>query len=104
MEGMGAVRPFLLWTSPIVKGRYFVLNFIKKEWNEFCVLLKSVPVLVVVFFVLSVFSMNHLANKSIDIPVEWLALDCGIIVSWFAFFTMDILTKHFGPKAAPNAL
>ena len=97
---MGAVRPFLLLASPIVKGRRFILNYIKKEWKEFCVLLKSVPVLVVVLFVLSVFSMNLLANKSIDIPVEWLALDCGIIVSWFAFFTMDILTKHFGPKAA----
>lgn len=73
---------------------------IKKEWHEFGVLLKSVPTLVVVLFVLSVFSMNLLANKSISIPWEWLALDCGIIVSWFAFFTMDILTKRFGPKAA----
>ena len=73
---------------------------IKKEWNEFGVLLKSVPTLVVVLFILSVFSMNLLANKSIYIPVNWLALDCGIIVSWFAFFTMDILTKRFGPKAS----
>lgn len=73
---------------------------IKKEWNEFRVLLKSVPVLVTACFILSVFCMNLLANKSIDIPVDWLALDCGIIVSWFAFFAMDILTKHFGPKAA----
>ena len=73
---------------------------IKKEWHEFCVLLRSVPSLVVVLFIMSVFAMNLLANKSIDIPLEFLALDCGIIVSWFAFFTMDILTKHFGPKAA----
>lgn len=73
---------------------------IKNEWNEFRVLLKSVPTVVVMLFILSVFSMNLLANKSISIPVNWLALDCGIIVSWFAFFTMDILTKHFGPKAA----
>lgn len=73
---------------------------LKREISEFCVLLKSVPPLVVTLFVLSVFSMNLLANKSINIPVDWLALDCGIIVSWFAFFTMDILTKHFGPKAA----
>lgn len=63
-------------------------------------LLKNVPPLVLVLFIMSVFSMNLLANKSIDIPLNWLALDCGIIVSWFAFFTMDILTKHFGPKAA----
>ena len=73
---------------------------IKKEWNEFRTLLRSVPPLVFALFILSVFSMNLLANKSISIPVDWLALDCGIIVSWFAFFTMDILTKHFGPKAS----
>ena len=73
---------------------------IKKEWREFCALIRSVPALVVALFILSVFSMNLLANKSISIPVSWLALDCGIVVSWFAFFTMDILTKHFGPKAA----
>lgn len=73
---------------------------LKKEWREFSALLKSVPTLVIVLFIMSVFSMNLLANKSIDLPVSWLALDCGIIVSWFAFFTMDILTKHFGPKAA----
>lgn len=73
---------------------------IKKECRAFGALLKSVSALVVTLFILSVFSMNLLANKSIDLPVDWLALDCGIIVSWFAFFTMDILTKHFGPKAA----
>ena len=73
---------------------------IKSEWKEFCVLLRSVPSTVLVFFIMSVFAMNLLANKSIEIPWDWLALDCGIIVSWFAFFTMDILTKRFGPKAA----
>ncbi len=73
---------------------------IKKEWHEFRVLMKSIPSLIVVLFILSVFSMNLLANKSIEIPWDWLALDCGIIVSWFTFFTMDVLTKHFGPKAA----
>ena len=73
---------------------------LKREWEEFSALLKSVPALITVLFILSVFSMNLLANKSISLPVDWLALDCGIIVSWFAFFTMDIITKHFGPKAA----
>ena len=73
---------------------------IKKEWHEFKVLMKNIPSLVVVLFIMSVFAMNLLANKSINLPWDWLALDCGIIVSWFAFFTMDILTKHYGPKAA----
>lgn len=75
---------------------------IKKEWIEFRTLLKSVPTLIAALFIMSVFSMNLLANKSISLPFDWLALDCGIIVSWFAFFTMDILTKHFGPKAATS--
>lgn len=75
-------------------------NRFKREFTEFRLLLKAVPTFTVVVFVLSVFSMNLLANKSIDLPVPWLALDCGIIVSWFAFLSMDMITKHFGPKAA----
>ena len=77
-----------------------MLKRVKKEFNEFRTLLKSVPSIVTVLFIMSVFSMNLLANKSINIPWDWLALDCGIFVSWFAFFTMDIVTKRFGPKAA----
>ena len=73
---------------------------LKKELHEFKLLMKCVPTIVIVFFIMSVFAMNLLANKSISLPVDWLALDCGIIVSWFAFLTMDIITKHFGPKAA----
>lgn len=73
---------------------------LKKEWREFVCLVKSVPTLTTVFFVMSVFAMNLLANKSVALGVDWLAIDCGIILSWFAFLTMDVLTKHFGPKAA----
>ena len=75
-------------------------NYVKREWHQFRVLLKNIPTIVVTLFIMSVFAMNLLANKSINLPWDWLALDCGIIVSWFAFFTMDLLTKHFGPKAA----
>lgn len=73
---------------------------LKNEFYEFKLLLRSIPSIIVVFFVLSVFAMNLLANKSIALPISWLALDCGIIVSWLAFLAMDIVTKHFGPKAA----
>ena len=73
---------------------------LKKEWNEFVTLMRSIPSFVVVVFVLSVVAMNLLANKSIDTGTEYLALDCGIIVSWLSFLSMDIITKHFGPKAA----
>ncbi|MDE5781695.1 MAG: VUT family protein [Lachnospiraceae bacterium] len=73
---------------------------IKQELIELKILLRSIPSLVLSLFVLSVIAMNLLANKSINIPVDWLALDCGIIFSWLAFLTMDIMTKHFGPKVA----
>lgn len=72
----------------------------KEEMKEFKLLLSSVPAFTVVVFVLSVVSMNLLANKSIDTHTEYLALDCGLIVSWLSFLSMDMLTKHFGPKAA----
>ena len=71
-------------------------NFI----SEFSLLLRSLSPVVFSLFLLSLFSMNLLANKSLNIPLDWLALDCGILVSWVAFLCMDVLTKHFGPKAA----
>lgn len=73
---------------------------IKNFFKEYRILLHSVPSVAVCLFVLSVFTMNLLANKSLDLGVDWLALDCGIIVSWVAFLCMDVLTKHYGPKAA----
>ena len=73
---------------------------ILREAHAFALFMKDIPVGLVVLFLMSVFAMNLLANKSILLPVDWLALDCGIAVSWFAFLTMDVVTKHFGPKAA----
>lgn len=72
---------------------------IKTKLKEFKLLLGSIPVLSLLF-VLSVIAMNLLANKSINSPYKYLALDCGVTVSWVAFLVMDIVSKHFGPKAA----
>lgn len=73
---------------------------IKSEIKEFRLLVKCVPTVLVTLFIISVFSMNLLANKSLNLNISWLALDCGIIVSWFAFLAMDMITARFGPKAA----
>ena len=73
--------------------------------------MSKVNPLVMTFFVLSVVAMNVLANKSIDLSwlpgnnteageLGWLALDCGILVSWLAFFAMDNIVRRFGPKAS----
>ncbi len=77
-----------------------MIKKLKQEVSELKILLRSIPSLVLALFVLSVIAMNLLANKSINLPVDWLALDCGIIFSWLAFLTMDMITKHFGPKAS----
>lgn len=64
------------------------------------VLLRSAPTSVIMIFVLSVVLMNLLANKEIATGVPWLALDCGMLVSWLSFFSMDMITKRFGATAS----
>lgn len=73
---------------------------IRSFFSEVLLLERSIPGAVLALFVLSVVSMNLLANKSINLPLSWLALDCGIIFSWLSFLVMDMMTKHFGPRAA----
>ena len=76
------------------------MTHIKKLFHEAVILQRNVPGIVLALFIASVTAMNLLANKSINLPFEWLALDCGIIFSWVIFLLMDIVTKHYGPKAA----
>lgn len=72
----------------------------KKALDEALRLLDTVPPLLLTLTTLSVVGMNLLANKSIDTGIPWLALDCGIILSWLAFLTMDVMTHCYGPRAA----
>lgn len=69
------------------------------EITEIRILLRSIPVTVVTLFVVSVICMNLLANKTL-LQLDWIALDGGILISWLSFLCMDIITKHFGPKAS----
>ena len=73
---------------------------IKDFFKEVDVLTNNVPSLWVSFFFLSVVGMNLLANKSVDMKVDWLALDSAFLFSWLSFLTMDVITKRFGPKAS----
>jgi len=67
--------------------------------REFHILMRSIPATVVTLFVVSVVCMNLLANKTL-ILLDWIALDSGILISWLSFLCMDMITKHFGPKAS----
>ncbi len=74
-------------------------EYIKKERKETSLLIMCIPAPVVTLFVVSVISMNLLANKTL-LQLSWIALDGGILISWLSFMCMDIITKHFGPKAS----
>ena len=76
-----------------------MIVWIKKEWKETELLLRCIPATVVSLFVVSVICMNLLANKTL-LQTNWIALDGGILISWLSFMCMDIITKHFGPKAS----
>ena len=74
-------------------------RWIINEAQESKLLFRSIPSYIVAFFVVSVIAMNLLANKTI-VNEEWIALDGGILISWLSFLCMDVVTKHYGPKAA----
>lgn len=77
-----------------------LIKYMKWEVHDTFHLMRNIPSIVMVFFVISVVLMNFLANKEIYTGVSWLALDCGLLISWLSFLCMDILTKRFGPKAS----
>ena len=72
---------------------------IRALYTEIKILLRAIPATVVTLFAVSVVCMNLLANKTL-LQLDWIALDGGILISWLSFMCMDIITKHFGPKAS----
>ena len=74
-------------------------GWFKRELTITKILLRSIPSPVVALFVVSVIAMNILANKTL-VNIQYLAIDGGILISWLSFLSMDIVTKHFGPKAS----
>ena len=72
----------------------------KALFQEAVVLSRSLPPALLAFFALSVVGMNLLANKSINTGLDWLALDCGFILSWASFLCMDIIVKRYGVRAS----
>lgn len=77
-----------------------LIQWYNHEKEDYKHLLRSVPSSVVTLLVVSVVLMNLLANKEIYTGRDWLALDCGLLLSWLSFLCMDIITRRFGPKAA----
>ncbi len=81
------------------KHSFSPIAWVKGEIKLFSTLVRSVPTLVIVLFSCSVILMNLLSSFTVvDLP--YFALTGGVFISWAAFLFMDILSKHFGPKAA----
>ena len=76
-----------------------IRSWLRREREDYRILLRSIPATVVTLFVVSVICMNLLSNKTL-LQLPWIALDGGILISWLSFMCMDIITKHFGPKAS----
>ena len=74
-------------------------SWIRREIQLFLTLVRSVPKTVIVLFCLSVILMNLLASFTV-VNLPYFALTGGVFVSWAAFLFMDIISKHFGPRAA----
>ena len=85
--------------SIIKRARRSFARWLHDEFELTKILLRSIPAPVVALFVISVIAMNILANKTL-IQTKYLALDGGILISWLSFLSMDIVVKHFGPKAS----
>ena len=75
------------------------MHLIRRELEDYRILLRNVPSLIISLFIVSVIMMNLLANKEL-FSVKYLALDCGFCLSWISFLCMDMICKRFGPKAA----
>ena len=76
-----------------------IKTILRRELEDYKVLLRNIPSIVVALFFLSVVAMNLLANKEL-FTTDWLALDCGFTLSWISFQLMDMICKRFGAKAA----
>lgn len=75
------------------------VSWLRRQREETAILLRCVPATVVSLFVASIICMNLLANKTL-VQTWYIALDGGILISWLSFMCMDVITKHFGPRAS----
>lgn len=73
--------------------------WLRKEREDFKLLMRSIPSLTITFFVLSVICANLMANKEL-INYKYLALDCGTLFSWIMFLCMDVICKRWGARAS----
>ena len=75
------------------------MNTLKKELEDYSVLLRSVPSMVISVFILSVVCMNLLASRELY-RSDYFCINCGLALSWISFLCMDCICKRFGARAS----
>ena len=73
-----------------------------RDWKK---LLRSIPGLVTMLFIMATITMNLAANKIVWSGLEvngtpLVSITGGIFLSWLVFLLMDIITKTYGIKAS----
>lgn len=76
-----------------------IKRLIRSEYQGYRAILEKVPSLALTTFVLAVVMMNLLANKEL-FHTDWVALDCGFVLSWIPFLLMDCFCKVYGGRDA----
>ena len=76
--------------------------FDREDWK---MLLRSIPAVVVALFVVSTVTMNLAANKIVWSGLKigqnyFISITGGVFLSWAVFLIMDMVTKTFGAKAS----
>ena len=75
------------------------MKHLRNTIEEYKVLLRSVPSMVIAVFILSVVLMNLLAGRELY-RSDYFCLNTGLALSWISFLCMDCICKRFGAKAA----
>ena len=93
-------NPFKLLGFWVVDTTKWLFDF--KDWKK---LLRSIPGLVTMLFIMATITMNLAANKIVwsglvvgGTPL--ISITGGIFLSWLVFLLMDIITKTYGIKAS----
>ncbi|MCR5232090.1 MAG: queuosine precursor transporter [Acholeplasmatales bacterium] len=73
-----------------------------KDWK---MLLRSIPGVVTMLFIMATITMNLAANKIVWSGINingtpFVSITGGLFLSWAVFLVMDIITKTYGTKAA----
>ena len=94
MEKTKSKNPFARFGAWCVDTGKWLVDI--KDWK---MLFRSIPSLVVAFFLLSILGMNLLANKFLLTGGQWISVTWGLLLSAIPFLICDIVTKTYGAKA-----